>query len=364
VFSLPHPRGPYQIGTLTYDWVDAARPEIFTADPHDRRELMVQIWYPARASKSAKRAPYIADGYALAPLARLMHLPGFVFQHLKYVKTNAMPAAPMAPGAVSYPVLVFSHGRGGFRQHNTLQVEELVSNGYVVVAIDHPYAAAGVVFPDGHRASLDARMLVRKSEDGFIPYLAQDVSFTLDQLATINRSDPRGILTGRLDLQRAGMFGVSLGGEVTVEACRLDPRLKACLSMDVWMPADIVQAGLRQPTMFISRDAATMRLEGWSQAVTDETLGTMRKVFEELPGYGYFVRVPGMFHEDFSDAPLLSPLTSWLGITGPMDARRERAIVSAYELAFFDRYLKGRSAKLLDGPAELYPEVLFESRRP
>jgi hypothetical protein len=43
VFRFPHPSGPYEIGTLTYHWVDADRPEVFTADPGDRRELMVQI---------------------------------------------------------------------------------------------------------------------------------------------------------------------------------------------------------------------------------------------------------------------------------------------------------------------------------
>jgi hypothetical protein len=55
-------------------------------------------------------------------------------------------------------VLIFSHGRGGYRQHNTMQVEELVSHGYIVAAIDHPYAATGVVFPDGRIAAFDPRM--------------------------------------------------------------------------------------------------------------------------------------------------------------------------------------------------------------
>ena len=114
--------------------------------------------------------------------------------------------------------------------------------------------------------------------------------------------------------------------------------------------------------MWITRDAATMRLEGWSQAVTDETLGTMRKVFEGLPGNGYFVRIPGMFHEEFSDAPLMSPFSPWLGVSGPMDARRGQTIVSAYELVFFDRHLKGLPAPLLNGPSPLFPEVLFETR--
>jgi len=72
VFHFPHPTGPYGIGTLTYHWVDADRGEVFTADPHDRRELMVQIWYPAKKDPSAPRAPWVQDADAVAPaLARL-----------------------------------------------------------------------------------------------------------------------------------------------------------------------------------------------------------------------------------------------------------------------------------------------------
>ena len=367
VFRFPHPTGPYEIGTMTYHWVDPARPEIFTADPNDRRELMVQVWYPARSNASASRAPYLQDGAVLAPLARLLHLPGFIFTHLKYDMTNAMPAAPVADGAGAYPVLIFSHGRGGVRQHNTFQVEALVSHGYIVAAIDHPYAAAGVDFPDGRRASFDTRMMDRRFQDRVIPFLAQDVGFTLDQLAAINRSDPNGVLTGRLDLQRAGIFGVSLGGAVTAQACLRDPRLRACLPMDVYMPADVVREGLRQPTMWISRDAATMQREGWMRADIDETQTTMRAVFENLPGDGYLVLVPGMFHQNFSDFPyfVISPLDAWLGLDGPIDARRAHAIIDAYSLAFFDRHLKGAAAQPpLDRPARQYPDVLFEARRP
>lgn len=99
------------------------------------------------------------------------------------------------------------------------------------------------------------------------------------------------------------MFGLSLGGEIAAEACHLEPRLRARLAMDVWMPQNVVQAGLQQPTMWISRDAATMRLEGWAEGGIDRTLNTMRVAFERAPEYGYFILVPGMFHADFSDAP-------------------------------------------------------------
>ncbi|MEP6918485.1 MAG: carboxylic ester hydrolase [Acidobacteriota bacterium] len=363
VFRFPNPSGPYEIGTLTYHWVDSGRREFFNADPNARRELMVQLWYPAKPNPSARRAPYVPDARVLAPLAGLLRLPAFIFGHLSYVTTNAVESAPIANGEPSYPVLIFSPGRSGFRQHNTLQVEALVSHGYIVAAIDHPYAASGVVFPDGRLVPLDARMLDRGFINGVIPYLAHDAVFTLDQLTALNRADPNGILTGRMDLRRVGMFGLSLGGAVTAETCRLESRVRACLVMDVFMPADVVLTGLQQPTMGITRDAVTMQLEGWSKQDIDETLTTMRAVFESLPGDGYFLRVPGMFHQDFADAALLSPLTSWAGLTGPINGQRAHDIVSAYSLAFFDRHLKGRPAALLDGPSKQYPEVLFETRR-
>ncbi len=385
VFRLPQPTGPYAIGTLTYHWVDAARPEVFTADPNDRRELMVQLWYPAKGDPSAPRAPYIQDADVVAPaLARFMKLPEFALGQLKYVTSNAVASVPVADDQRSYPVLIFLEGLGGYRQMYTFQIQELVSHGYIVAAIDQPYAAATVMFPDGRQAAYDPRMDPPHRQAGYdprtapahsafadahIPYLAQDAVFTLDQLTALNRADPNGILTGRLDLARAGLFGHSLGGIVGGEVCRVEPRLRACLLEDAYMRADVVRGGLRQPTMFITRDADTMRLErrrsgGWSEAAIREHLITMRAVYERLPSDGYYVQVPGAFHVDMTDAPLLSPLATRLGLSGPIGGQRAHRIINAYSLAFFDRHLKGQPAALLDGPARQYPEVLLETRRP
>jgi predicted dienelactone hydrolase len=366
VFRFPRPTGPYAIGTLTYHWIDSTRPEVFTADPSDRRELMVQLWYPARYQRGAARAPYVEHPETLQPLARLLGLPGFTLSYLDQVRTRAVDSAPAAGGP--YPVLIFAHGRGGYRQHNTALVQELVSHGYVVAAMDQPGAASGVAFPDGRMAPFDPRMFDPSAPghppflDSVIPFLARDASFTLDRLAALDTGDPEGILTRRLDLRHAGMFGVSLGGTVTAEACRRDPRLRACLMMDTFMPADVVASGLRQPAMWLTRDSASMRLERWPERDIDETQGTMRAVFGTLPGDGYLVLVPGAFHPNFSDMPLFSPLVRRLGLVGPIDPRRGLQIVDAFSLAFFERELKGRPARLLERPADRFPEVRFERR--
>jgi hypothetical protein len=245
-----------------------------------------------------------------------------------------------------------------------------------------------VVFPDGRQAEglpiERTKPLARQSylpaeraptlngrtfPEGMIPYLAQDVSFALDRLAVLNQAAPNGILSGRLDLQRAGIFGFSLGGLVSSEACRLETRLRACLMMDAPMSTDVVRSGLQQPAMWITRDADAMRLErqqagGWSEAEIHAHQISMRAVFESLPGDGYFVQVPGMFHSNYSDIPSWSPLWRLLGVAGPIDGQRGHSIINAYSLAFFDRHLKSQPATRFDSPTKQYPEVTFETRRP
>jgi pimeloyl-ACP methyl ester carboxylesterase len=309
-------------------------------------------------------------------------VPGFTFDYFQDVTTHAIPSAPVADDNPRYPVLIFLTGITGYRQSNTFQVEELVSHGYIVVGIDQPYAAA-VVFPDGHQilgwTRDQMQPLIQQSlspitpapmvngqvlTNGIIPYFAQDVSFTLDQLAVLNKADPNSLLTGRLDLKRVGTFGISLGAMVASEACHRDARLKACLMMDAAMPVDVVQAGLRQPSsMWLTRPARDMQLEDWPEADITQTLSTMQAVFSKEPvGNGYSVSIPGMFHVNFTDAPYFTPLAHQMGFTGPINAQRGFDIINAYALAFFDQHLEGRLVALLDGPSKQYPEVLFSSR--
>ena len=386
VFGFSPPSGPYRVGTVTYHWIDTGRHEVFSADPTKRRELMVQVWYPT-TSNSSSRAAYVDHAGSLSPtLARVAHWPGFTFDHLRYVTTNAIPSAPIANTQPSYPVLLFLEGLNGYRQMNTFQVEELVSHGYVVVGLDQPYAAGSVAFPSGHtvtgltkdqmnpytQQSLDPSRTPPILNDkpmnaGIISFLAGDVSFVLDQLTALNLHDPLGVLSGRLDLDRVGTFGISLGAIVAGEACHLDPRLKACLMMDAAMTADVVAAGLAQPSMWITRDAGTIRLErrrsgGWTEADIHQTLTTMRAVYDmNRTGDAYYVQIPGMFHVNFTDTPSFSPLAARIGMTGPIDAGRGHDIVNAYTVAFFDRHLKGSAVTLLDGPSRAYPDAIFET---
>jgi hypothetical protein len=135
------------------------------------------------------------------------------------------------------------------------------------------------------------------------------------------------------------------------------------------MTTDVVRSGLQQPAMWITRDADAMRLErrkagGWPEAEIHAELSSNRAVFESLPGDGYFVEVPGMFHCNYTDLPSWSPLWRLVGVAGPIDVQRAHSIINAYSLAFFERHLKSQPATRFDGLRKQYPKVHFETRRP
>ncbi len=373
---LPFPTGPFGIGTSVRHLVDESRTELLgPPEVGAPRELMVQIWYPTEPRGELPEETctrYIDDPGLLNALAQLMNLPDTAFAHLAFMRTHAVPGAPPAD-ADAFPVLVFSHGRCGFRNHSTALVEELVSNGFVVATIDHTYAASGVAMPDGRRVAFDRRLLppwprgdASGPSDDFgeqtVHFLSQDVSFVIDELQRINSEQTGDALWARLDTTRLGVLGVSMGGFLAAEASVSDPRIRATLAMDVYMTPRIVGAGLQQPTMWITRDAGTMCLEGWSRADIDLTHETMRSVFDRLPGAGYIVRSPGMYHVDFSDGRLLSPLIEERGLSGTIPLSRALGLVADYTLAFFNKHMQDGPSRLLGVLQSDDPDVLFERR--
>lgn len=387
VFRFSVPTGPYGIGTLTYHWMDKSRPELFTKDPNDYREIIAQIWYPTQEKTTTAGSPYVPDAKDVIPeMMRLFGFPPFLMQHLQYVKTHALTGAPVADDRPVFPVLIYLEGLGGVRGTSTFQVEELVSHGYVVVCLDQPGAASLVRFPNGHTIPIGSLKIVQALIDqsicteepvpllndevmpeGIIPYFADDAVLALDELKNIHIEDEYDILTGKLDLNNIGVFGISLGAINASELSAKDRRIKACVMMDAAMTQTARKNGLKQPCMWLTRKAEVMRLErekagGWTEKDILQTHETIRYVYDHLAEDGYIVSIDGLFHVNFTDAPLWSPILPVIGLTGPLNGKRGHTIINAYTLAFFDKYLKHQSSLLLDGTVGNYPEVTMERK--
>ena len=386
-FPVPRfaaPTGPFHIGTRTYHWIDTSRPEPFTPDPNDHRELMVQVWYPSDAEPVSTGVPYVDHHEVTDVWAGRFHAPAFLMFNIRRASTHAVADARPAAGA--FPVLVNPTGLGGFRNSSLFWIEALASHGYIVVTLDQPGTAAATVFPDGRvipmmadtarfeqymplalgRTTTPSPVLNGVSlPGGVVPFLADDLRFALSQLAGLDKED--GLLAGHLDATRAGVFGMSLGGYSGPEACRLDTRFRACLAVDAGQTVNVARNGVSQPVMIMSRDADVMRQErasggGWPEDEIAHTVGDQRALFQRSKADAYFLTMNTMYHVNWTDAPILTPVMSWLGLTGPIDPYRGFAATNAYSVAFFDRYLKGQRSPLLDGASSDWPEVTLERR--
>ncbi len=150
--KLPQPTGPDAVGASRFSLVDTARPETFTDDPSDHRELLIRVWYPAKPAPGAQPEPFWGrETQEIATrMAEFMRLPKGAFDDLVRVPSHAYADAPLAKSRSAYPVLVFSHGYiPGLISQNTAQMEELASHGYIVVSIGHTYETLVNIFPDG-----------------------------------------------------------------------------------------------------------------------------------------------------------------------------------------------------------------------
>jgi predicted dienelactone hydrolase len=358
---VPPPSGPHQIGTTTKVLVDTSRTELYSANPGEPRRFMVQVWYPANPSPDSPRAPWMADAEIVAPsLADFLHLPHFFLDHLTLVQTNSYIDAPADLSGGPYPVLFFSHGWNGFRAQNTNQVQELVSHGYVVISLEYTYADRIAVFPDGQVALHNSAILpVGVSDEEYaaaartlLEQWTGDLVYTLNTFTALNESDPAGMYTGLLDMDKVGAFGHSTGGGASIQFCATEPRCKAAFAMDAWMTPvseQVLDTGTDRPLLFL-----------FSEAFPTETNWMLfDRLASHLTGPVSVATILGTAHYDFSDLPALSPLAPQMGLKGPLNGQRVITIVNDFSLAFFDWALKDKPTALLHGPLSVYPELEF-----
>jgi hypothetical protein len=365
VFPMPdlmEPSGEHSVGTIQLYFQDDSRDEIYSPDSDDIRELNVQFWYPGEVTEDAEFAPYMTHLELSAPaFARFLSLPSFILNHVRLIDTHAFLDIPIAEDGKPFPVLIFSHGWGGTRTQSTYLMEELASHGYVVVALDHTYGALVTVFPDDRVVMQKTDILqpdqndeeYKRSANTLIGVWAGDVRFILDQLESMDSGDLESPFEGHLDLERVGIFGHSTGGGNAVQVCWLDSRCKVGLALDAWLEPvsdEALDEGLDQPFLFLWS-------EGWGSEVNQERF---QRISTNLSGDAYSLEIMGTRHYDFSDIPLLSPLSPWFGLKGPIDGERVLGIINDYVVAYFDRYLKDVENDLLNGPSPDYPEVEFE----
>jgi len=367
--DFPEVTGQYAVGTTSYHWVDNNRLEKYDPNPSAKRELMVQFWYPSVKNTQVNFAKYQSDA-----LKKELIDAGFTlnnFRGLDKIRSNAILQVSIFPAKEKYPVVIFSHGFGMSRFLYSAICEELASRGYIVVGIDHPYAAELVRFPDGREVYQNAQNI----EDKLINLNAaiSDVSFVIDNLETINAQE-ESTFYNKLDLTRIGIFGHSFGGIVTTHICRTEPRVKAGINMAGPLFGENTTTPFNKPFMFLLGEEETKRLvppftaEQQEEFKTDKEMEDYRQayivkiqeLFDALRSNKYKITIKKMDHNGFSDYTWLKELPLFKYHKIDFDTTSENGykmtnIINDYIIWFFDKYLKGKDRKFPE-----YTETIVE----
>lgn len=343
--DLPKPSGPYTVATRTTAWTDSSRDESFTPEI-DYRKIVVQVWYPTQEIMSGSPTYYVDDPVLRLPaLAKQLRLPLFLIQHFDKVKTNSYLIQQGAETQNVFPVIIFSHGLSGMRFQNSALMEELASQGYVVFAADHSYGANITIFPDGDVAEYSAgkrriltEELLGEVDLSQLSIVVQDMSFIIDKLS----ADPDNpfLLNLPMDVGHIGVVGHSLGGAAIINLAAIDDRVAAALALDTWyipVPDSVIHKGLNKPIFHLGQ-------KDWADPNNYQRMNTL---MNNCTGPVFKLLIPNTRHADYTDMPLFSPFSRYIGYTQVKDPLWLNSLIRESSVNYFNAYLKGESVDKL-----------------
>ena len=365
------PTGPYHIGATNFDYT-------FESDINqDSRKLNIRVWYPTDATSGEINPVSSLD--AGVAILKIFRLPEAL---AKEEDSLAFKDAPIVIGSEILPVVIFNHGFGSIAEQNTVNMQELASNGYVVFSLSHPGSSVLTEYSDGssvnydatHPAYLDFADIKQYSKnmsnsvsstiekfaiaDGFDEYWSliramaqspayanmqpillewiEDTNAVVDAIAEEQFDQFPADIANRIVGAKIGTMGHSLGGMTAIGASLTNHYIDAVLDLDAPLTLDISaeQAVLRAPTCFLMSDK--IDLDGGPIDMGDLNV----PLIENSGQPGCNVIFTGARHMNFGDLNYVS-FMKLMPILGPVDQADFGVELNHVMLNFFDRYLKG-----------------------
>lgn len=326
--------GPYPVGIETLELTDNNRKETFSANNEDTRKLVLHIWYPAENINNFQRENYLGKKMPFLQkyFSEHYNLPDWVSKKLlSGISTNAYINAPLAKSEKSWPIILFSHGLLGLPSDMyTVFTQELASQGYIVIGIDHSYFNTLTLYSNGKIISSNNlnpkfEKLSLKDQIDFqrkaIEIYKQDIKFIIDQLVNINK-DKNSKFYQHLNLDKIVIMGHSAGGTAAIETCRIDNRCKAAVDLDGWYDHIIGDDPLQVPLLLVFAEDSLKVEEPTAQYLKRKEL-TREQYFERERKITEHrnklcskncstVIIPKITHKDFGDTILTKwPLHKW-----------------------------------------------------
>lgn len=302
--DLPKPSGPYASGVRDLFLTDPSR-----ADSALGGQISVRVWYPASGSAGG-RNDYLPEGLqdALQQIG-YAHLDSPGLARLAGLRSNSIRDAKPAAGR-KFPVVLFSPGWGMATFSYTALIEELVSLGTIIVAIDHLYCGP-VRLPGGR--IITGRDYPFEKYGPYLQAALRDTRFVMRSLRAA--TDGFAFLAGMTDPERSGVMGHSIGGNVALLAARETEPFRFAINLDGGAFDEAAPGTMKIPALtlrsFPVYSDAELSSKGRTRAAWNamgEAIdSTFRANLERTRSASVEVKIPSTGHMSFSDAPFLMP---------------------------------------------------------
>ncbi|XP_077985371.1 platelet-activating factor acetylhydrolase-like [Glandiceps talaboti] len=221
----------------------------------------------------------------------------------------------------TFPIIIYSHGLGSSRFQYSALCVDLVSQGFIVAAVEHRDNSAGTTYllKENDTGTLAEEwvhfILSKPSKDEFalrnqqVKKRALECSRVLDVLEGLNNGDDiDNVLDrnsnleqfkGRLDNKRVAVVGHSFGGGTTIQTLYQDQRFRCAIGLDSWIfPLDVksIAKSIQQPFLLINDE----RFQ-WAGNIVRMN----RLLLRDAPSQRKLITIMGTDHDNQTDLPLI-----------------------------------------------------------
>jgi predicted dienelactone hydrolase len=331
----PAVAGPYPVGIRRYAVVDEFRRE----EDGSPRTLALEVWYPAAESARDAAGETIFLFDELPPDLQQ----GLERDDLGILDTLAVRDAPVrADDDDRYPLVVFSHGKGGTRLQSNFYTAYLASHGYVVAAPDH----TGDTIVELLREVKGTGNIQPDSTVEALVYRPADVLAVIDLLPDTVDDDVARVV----DFDHIGVSGHSFGAITSFLAASQDVRIDAIVAQTPGSQ-DLLGLQMRTPLdqMTIPMFIQSSTLDG---TLPEET--NAKPLYANMPSPKGWLSLHRGGHFTYSDLCVLDveAINAALGLDvsnvledgcGPEALTTDVAfpVIRAHAIGFFNEHLRG-----------------------
>ncbi|KAM3852596.1 platelet-activating factor acetylhydrolase [Vipera latastei] len=350
---IPEGKGPYSVGCT----------DLMTG--YGIQGTFLRLYYPSQNDMNYEDTKWIPNKEYYSGLSHFLNMYWIIGEFIlaRYFGSVTSPATWNAEFKTGekYPLIIFSHGLGGFRTLYSAICIEMASQGFVVASVEHRDQSSSATYyykenptigakgnpPALHKEWIFYRKLkpdenelsLRRQQ---VQQRAEECIRALNLLLEINSGNPIknllplninwSLLKDSIDLQKIAAMGHSFGAATVIETLSKDARFKCGVALDAWMLplSDEVYPKVHQPLLFINSEKYQ-----WASNILEmkklNYKGRERKM----------ITIEGSVHQSFSDFTFLTGniIGKIFKLKGHIDPQTAIDISNKASLAFLQKHL-------------------------